>query len=212
MLVAWPAYVLSRYGAASCGGVSEGELLIRDGVTPGIVRIGDTVRRPLPRPFSLTVQAYLAHLRDAGYWVRCAIRETDHPRSRTPTSRTGSRCSQTRTALQPSIAPSSHLWPPTWCAAITRIPAPRPSWTRCSPSCGKMAPRFTCLVPRHGCARWPRRSPPGSSSRARPPDRLGFLGLAGFAQWPSSRPDPHVRAARTGRRAARSRPPRSWAA
>jgi len=35
--------------------VSEGELLI-----------GDTVRRPL-RPFSLTVQAYLAHLRDAGF-------------------------------------------------------------------------------------------------------------------------------------------------
>jgi len=46
--------------------VSEGEPLIRDGVTQGIVRIGDTVRRPL-RPFSLTVQAYLAHLRDAGF-------------------------------------------------------------------------------------------------------------------------------------------------
>ena len=39
--------------------MSEGELLIGDGVTRGIVRIGDTVRRPL-RPFSLTVQAYLA--------------------------------------------------------------------------------------------------------------------------------------------------------
>jgi hypothetical protein len=46
--------------------MSEGELLIGDGVTEGIVRIGDTVRRPL-RPFSLTVQAYLAHLRDAGF-------------------------------------------------------------------------------------------------------------------------------------------------
>jgi aminoglycoside phosphotransferase (APT) family kinase protein len=46
--------------------VSEGELLMGDGVTQGIVRIGDTVRRPL-RPFSLTVQAYLAHLRDAGF-------------------------------------------------------------------------------------------------------------------------------------------------
>jgi hypothetical protein len=44
----------------------QGEPLIADGVTPGIVRIGDTVRRPL-RPFSLTVQAYLAHLRDAGF-------------------------------------------------------------------------------------------------------------------------------------------------
>jgi Phosphotransferase enzyme family len=46
--------------------MSEGELLIGDGVTAGIVRIGDTVRRPL-RPFSLTIQAYLAHLRDAGF-------------------------------------------------------------------------------------------------------------------------------------------------
>jgi Phosphotransferase enzyme family len=46
--------------------MDEGELLIGDGVTQGIVRIGDTVRRPL-RPFSLTVQAYLAHLRDAGF-------------------------------------------------------------------------------------------------------------------------------------------------
>ena len=46
--------------------MSEGELLIGDGVTVGIVRIGRTVRRPL-RPFSLTIQAYLAHLRDAGF-------------------------------------------------------------------------------------------------------------------------------------------------
>lgn len=46
--------------------MSEGELLVGDGVTQGIVRIGDTVRRPL-RPFSLTIQAYLAHLRDAGF-------------------------------------------------------------------------------------------------------------------------------------------------
>lgn len=46
--------------------MSEVEPLTGDGVTQGIVRIGDTVRRPL-RPFSLTVQAYLAHLRDAGF-------------------------------------------------------------------------------------------------------------------------------------------------
>jgi aminoglycoside phosphotransferase (APT) family kinase protein len=46
--------------------MSEGEPLISDGVTQGIVRIGDTVRRPL-RPFSLTVQAYLAHLREVGF-------------------------------------------------------------------------------------------------------------------------------------------------
>jgi aminoglycoside phosphotransferase (APT) family kinase protein len=37
-----------------------------DGVTPGIVAVGDTVRRPV-RPFTATVQAYLAHLRQAGF-------------------------------------------------------------------------------------------------------------------------------------------------
>ena len=65
---AWrPANVVSRCGGRlGCGGVSEGEPLIGDGITPGIVRVGETVRRPL-RPFSLTVQAYLAHLRDAGF-------------------------------------------------------------------------------------------------------------------------------------------------
>ena len=46
--------------------MSDGELLIGDGVTQGIVRVGNTVRRPV-RPFSLTVQAYLAHLHDAGF-------------------------------------------------------------------------------------------------------------------------------------------------
>jgi hypothetical protein len=45
---------------------SVGEPLVGDGVTTGIVRIGDTVRRPL-RPFSLTIQAFLAHLRDSGF-------------------------------------------------------------------------------------------------------------------------------------------------
>jgi hypothetical protein len=49
-----------------CCGMSEGEPLTGGSETQGIVRIGDTVRRPL-RPFSLTVQAYLAHLRDAGF-------------------------------------------------------------------------------------------------------------------------------------------------
>jgi hypothetical protein len=42
------------------------EPLTGDGVTPGIVRIGDTVRRPV-RPFTATVQAYLAHLHQAGF-------------------------------------------------------------------------------------------------------------------------------------------------
>jgi hypothetical protein len=40
--------------------------LTGDGVTPGIVRIGDTVRRPV-RPFTATIQAYLAHLQQAGF-------------------------------------------------------------------------------------------------------------------------------------------------
>jgi hypothetical protein len=42
------------------------ESLIGDGVTEGIVRIGDTVRRPR-RPFSATVQSFLAHLHAAGF-------------------------------------------------------------------------------------------------------------------------------------------------
>jgi hypothetical protein len=40
--------------------------LVGDGVTQGIVRIGDTVRRPL-RPFTKTIQQYLTHLRQAGF-------------------------------------------------------------------------------------------------------------------------------------------------
>src|SRR4051812_44357550 len=36
-------------------------LLVGDGVTPGIVRVGETVRRP-KRAFSATVQAFLSHL------------------------------------------------------------------------------------------------------------------------------------------------------
>ncbi len=37
-----------------------------DGVTQGIVRIGDTVRRPV-RPFTNTVHRYLTHLHQAGF-------------------------------------------------------------------------------------------------------------------------------------------------
>lgn len=44
----------------------DGEPLAGDGVTPGIVRIGDTVRRPV-RPFTATIQGYLAHLHSAGF-------------------------------------------------------------------------------------------------------------------------------------------------
>jgi len=42
------------------------EPLVGDGVTAGIVRVGDTVRRPV-RPFTATIQAYLAHLHSAGF-------------------------------------------------------------------------------------------------------------------------------------------------
>jgi Phosphotransferase enzyme family len=44
----------------------DGVPLIGGEMTPGIVRIGDTVRRPV-RPFTMTIQAYLAHLRSAGF-------------------------------------------------------------------------------------------------------------------------------------------------
>jgi phosphotransferase family enzyme len=42
------------------------ELLVGDGVTPGIVRVGETVRRPR-RPFNATVQAFLSHLHANGF-------------------------------------------------------------------------------------------------------------------------------------------------
>lgn len=44
----------------------NGEPLVGDGVTVGIVRIGDTVRWPV-RPFTATIQAYLDHLHSAGF-------------------------------------------------------------------------------------------------------------------------------------------------
>jgi hypothetical protein len=46
--------------------VEAEEELVGDGVTPGIVRVGDTVRRPV-RPFTATVQAFLAHLHGPGF-------------------------------------------------------------------------------------------------------------------------------------------------
>lgn len=50
----------------SNGTGDSGQPMSGDGVTPGIVRIGDTVRRPV-RPFTRTVQAYLAHLHRTGF-------------------------------------------------------------------------------------------------------------------------------------------------
>jgi len=53
--------------AESPAGDGEAELPLEgDGVTPGIVRIGDTIRRPV-RPFTGTVQRYLAALHQAGF-------------------------------------------------------------------------------------------------------------------------------------------------
>lgn len=46
-------------------GFTEGQL-VGEGVTAGIVRIGDTVRRPV-RPFTTTIHAFLAHLHSAGF-------------------------------------------------------------------------------------------------------------------------------------------------
>jgi hypothetical protein len=43
-----------------------GEPLAGDGVTAGIVRIGDTVRRPV-RPFTATIQEFLAYLHRNGF-------------------------------------------------------------------------------------------------------------------------------------------------
>lgn len=51
-------------GAEDCSPTEEP--LVGDGVTAGIVRIGDTVRRPR-RPFTATVQAYLTHLHAVGF-------------------------------------------------------------------------------------------------------------------------------------------------
>jgi aminoglycoside phosphotransferase (APT) family kinase protein len=53
-------------GAQIVSAEDDGEALTGDGVTPGIVRIGDTVRRPV-RPFTVTIQAYLGHLHQAGF-------------------------------------------------------------------------------------------------------------------------------------------------
>lgn len=48
------------------GGDPAGEPLVGDGVTVGIVRIGDNVRRPA-RPFTATIRAFLAHLHESGF-------------------------------------------------------------------------------------------------------------------------------------------------
>jgi aminoglycoside phosphotransferase (APT) family kinase protein len=66
--LSWPADAQRGLPvAANCGdSAGDEEALVGDGVTPGIVRIGDTVRRPV-RPFTASVQAYLAHLHSAGF-------------------------------------------------------------------------------------------------------------------------------------------------
>lgn len=59
---------LSTYRCLVCQEIEFGvpeELLASEGVTQ-VVRIGDTVRRPV-RPFTATIQAYLAHLHSRGF-------------------------------------------------------------------------------------------------------------------------------------------------
>lgn len=48
------------------GAPPDEEPLIGDGVTPGITRVADTVRRPV-RPFTTAIHAYLTHLHQAGF-------------------------------------------------------------------------------------------------------------------------------------------------
>src|SRR5438105_4532117 len=60
--------------------MSDGELLIGDGVTQGIVRIGDTVRRPL-RPFSLAMQTTRLYDMANALWYWAPLRD---PRDRAP--------------------------------------------------------------------------------------------------------------------------------
>ena len=88
----------------------------------GIVRIGDTVRRPL-RPFSLTVRAYPAHLRDAGF---------TGVRFRSASTIRGARCCRSspvrcRTARRRvSVAPGQPRFPLTYLCVFalhTRLPA-----------------------------------------------------------------------------------------
>ncbi|MEV5575256.1 aminoglycoside phosphotransferase family protein [Spirillospora sp. NPDC052269] len=45
---------------------TDEEMLFGEGVTPFVLRVGNTVRRPI-RPFTSTIHAYLAHLRQAGF-------------------------------------------------------------------------------------------------------------------------------------------------
>jgi Ser/Thr protein kinase RdoA (MazF antagonist) len=53
--------------ADDLGGAGQVEVPLNgDGVTQGIVRVGDTVRRPV-RPFTSTVQAFLAYLHRQGF-------------------------------------------------------------------------------------------------------------------------------------------------
>src|SRR5690349_11420694 len=60
--------VRKEHTSGRLGGMrdEEGVPLVGDGVTAGIVRVGDTVRRPV-RPFTATIQTFLAHLHSAGF-------------------------------------------------------------------------------------------------------------------------------------------------
>src|SRR4051812_13908744 len=57
---------MSVEDAASAVGATGGELLAGGRTTPGVVRIGNTVHRPV-RPWSTTVHKVLRHLERAGF-------------------------------------------------------------------------------------------------------------------------------------------------
>jgi hypothetical protein len=198
-----PRSVVRRYRrSARCGGgrwdrlglgccaMSEGELLIGDGVTQGIVRIGG-----YGAPAAAAVQPDGAGV--PGPSARCGFtgaplplgldeqgREVlsyvpgDVPRSRDRAPAFAHADIPHRVAVfadaygmkerhRAELAPSRS----TWRAAITRTRATRQSRTRCSASSGRTAPRTSCRAPRRGCATPPPRSPLASASRVRPVGR-----------------------------------------
>jgi serine/threonine protein kinase len=67
---------------------APGNVVFRDGLPAALIDFD--LAKPTTRLYDIATRC--------GSGRHCAIGETDHPRSRTPTSRTGSRCSQTPAA------------------------------------------------------------------------------------------------------------------
>ena len=120
-----------------------GEPLTGDGVTPGIVRLGDTVRRPV-RPFTATIQAYLAHLHRAGFTAAPVPLGTDEqgrevlsyvpgevPREPLPAETAGEDVLVALARLIRRLHTAAAGWTPPADAVWAACPAPAPSrrWT-----------------------------------------------------------------------------------